>query len=184
MILFNRKIILLLLLVFIAGCFSNNDYNYSRLQGIAISLKTLYNDMKDIKNSSNPEITWQNKKQDLISRLDEIDIDVKALPKVEEPVVKDTDAAVKFNLKLLNAREILNKEKDILDLLYYANLSRNYSYYNEVVNDPYLDTRINKLIERCKVKGAHLKSKKAFLPYMPIYPPNSTDIIIEYPKQK
>lgn len=120
------------------------------MQTIAEKLKTIYEEMQNVDDIK----TWDNSKTEFLSQIEDLQYDIDALPSTEkEPKNKEDRKAIEFNKKHFKARDIKNKLQDIQELLYYTNLSNEFSYYEKVIYDPALNARLDNIIERCEKKG-------------------------------
>lgn len=151
------------MLALLLGCSFNDKYKfrYSKLEGIILDLKQVYFDMKEVDESVDNFKKWDDNKHEFLSTLEEIQYKIDALPPTEkEPTSKNTEEVDKFNIEWSAAREMLTKVQDIQDLLYYANVAENYTYFQAVIEDPALEERLENLLERSKERGLRIPLPK------------------------
>jgi hypothetical protein len=170
------------MLIVFTGCNDKSyKYNYSRLEIIAINLSEVYNEMKEVSDSSNKMVEWNNKKTDLASKLEDIQVKIDSLPTSEkEPKDKNDVNSQQFNDSLYFAREIQSKLQNIEDLLYCACTSDSYFYFDDIVSDFALEDRIHNLIDRASKEGIVVSLPKQDTSLeVPSYD-DEADITIEY----
>lgn len=148
--------------IFLAGCTDadSKKYDYSKLTMIAEGHKEVFSEMKGIVSNSNSRKIFEERKHQLYNQLESIQEEIDILPPVEREAKKWN--AQKFNENHYNVREIYNKLQDIQYLLSDAANASDYAYFEQTVEDPALEARINNLIERCKNNGLLIPLEKQF----------------------
>jgi vacuolar-type H+-ATPase subunit I/STV1 len=145
------------MVIFIAGCMSGNveKYDFTSLKDISIELKSVFNQMQSIADSSDSVRNWEENKYRLRSKLVEIQEAIDQLPPVEKDPEKFSNKkeVEKFNEKMHTARQIKNKLQEILDLLYNGCAADHYTYFETVAADYVIEARLENLTLRSEENG-------------------------------
>jgi hypothetical protein len=151
---------IILFVVLLTACTTEKsvDYNFNDLKIIANKLRMIYGDMTAIATDSDGRIKWNTSRANLVEELINLDVELKDLPPAEKDpdTVYDKQRAQDFNERLKNARDVKNRLQSLLDLLYYANYSADYSYFETVAFDDLILLRFENIIERCEQNGKYI----------------------------